>query len=257
MTASEKTRTVVGSGTGGLPVAGLRDFYDDPRVPLAGGGLDRTDQMLFLLDGIVRAAPRQLRILDVGCGDGAATSQAAARAPGHQVIGMDWSDQAMQQARRHGLTLIRGGLEAPGLPIADATVDVVVMSEVIEHLVDPDLAVSEALRVLRPGGHLLLSTPNLAAWFNRALLAVGVQPVFSEVSLRNVYGRPGNHVAGHLRLYTARALAQFLAGSGFTDVTLTGAGYHDVPRSLRPFDRMMRRWPSGAAILLAQARKHG
>jgi SAM-dependent methyltransferase len=237
-------------------MTGLRDFYDDPRLPLA-SGLDRTSRMLCLLDGVLRSAGRPLCILDVGCGDGAATSLAAARAPAHRVIGMDWSGLAIELARRRGLTLVRGDVGAASLPIADTSVDVVVMSELIEHPVDPDLGVSEALRVLRPGGHLLLSTPNLAAWFIRALLAVGVQPVFSEVSLRSVYGRPGSHVAGHLRLFIAGALAQFLAGSGFTDVTLTGACYHDMSRSLRPLDRMLRRWPGGASILLAQARKQG
>jgi SAM-dependent methyltransferase len=242
--------------TGQQAPATLRDFYDDPRVPMA-CGLDRTSRLLRLLDTAVEPADRPLWILDVGCGDGSATSLTAERARGHRVVGLDWSGSAIRMARRRGLTLVRGDLGAPGLPIAGASIDVVVMSELVEHLVDPDLGVSEALRVLRPGGHLLLSTPNLAAWFNRALLAFGVQPVFSEVSLRAVYGRPGAHVAGHLRLFTARALKRFLAGSGFTDVRLAGAGYHDVPRPLRPLDRLLRGWPGGASILLAWARKPG
>ena len=102
--------------------------------------------------------------------------------------------------------MVRAGVAAPGLPVADGAADVVIMSELIEHLVDPDGAVAEARRVLRPGGSLLLSTPNLAAWYNRGLLAAGIQPVFSEVSLRGVFGRPGRVVAGHLRLFTRRAL---------------------------------------------------
>ena len=90
-----------------------------------------------------------------------------------------------------------------------------IMSELIEHLVDTDAAVEEARRVLRPGGILLLSTPNLAAWFNRGLLGLGIQPVFSEVSLRGIYGRPGHEVVGHLRLFTRRALVEFLTARGF------------------------------------------
>ena len=109
--------------------------------------------------------------------------------------------------------------------------------------------------MLRPGGSLLLSTPNLAAWYNRGLLAFGVQPIFSEVSLRGVYGRPGSVVAGHLRLFTRRALTEFLAGSGFRCVTVTGARYHGVPRPLGPLDRAFCRWPSAASILLVHARK--
>ena len=58
---------------------------------------------------------------------------------------------------------------------------------------------------------MLLSTPNLAAWYNRVLLALGVQPVFTEVSLRGIFGRPGSVVAGHLRIFTRSALAQLLS----------------------------------------------
>jgi SAM-dependent methyltransferase len=129
------------------------------------------------------------------------------------------------------------------------------MSELIEHLVDTDAALDEAFRVLKPGGSLLLSTPNLAAWYNRGLVALGVQPVFSEVSLYGVYGRPGSVVAGHLHLFTRRALVGLLAARGFSAITVRGARYHDVPRPLRPIDRALCSWPAAASILLARARK--
>jgi 2-polyprenyl-3-methyl-5-hydroxy-6-metoxy-1,4-benzoquinol methylase len=129
------------------------------------------------------------------------------------------------------------------------------MSELIEHLVDTDTAVDEVRRVLRPGGVLLLSTPNLAAWFNRALVGLGIQPVFSEVSLRGIYGRPGHQVVGHLRLFTRRALVEFLTARRFACERVLGAPYHDVPRLLRPLDRSVCRWPSVASILLVQARR--
>ena len=129
------------------------------------------------------------------------------------------------------------------------------MSEVIEHLVDPDSVLEEVRRVLRPGGTLLLSTPNLAAWYNRGLLALGVQPVFTEVSLRGVFGRPGSQVAGHLRVFTRRALVGLLAARGFGAIRVSGACYHDVPRPLRPLDQAFCAWPAAASILLAQAAK--
>ncbi len=145
-------------------------------------------------------------IVDIGCGDGLATKVAAQLNPGHQFVGVDWSADALRQARARGLALIRAGVEGSGLPLVSASADVVIMSELIEHLVDTDSALDEACRILKPGGSLLLSTPNLAAWYNRGLLALGVQPVFSEVSLRGVFGRPGSQVAGHLHMFTRRAL---------------------------------------------------
>lgn len=231
----------------------LRDFYDDPAVP-ASSGPDRARRQAEMLTRVLAELPSPARILDVGCGDGFATSVAAQRNPGHRFAGLDWSARSLAQARERGVSVLRAGLDSR-LPIRSASVDVVIMSEVIEHLVDTDSAIEEVHRVLKPGGSLLLSTPNLAAWYNRVLLAFGLQPVFSEVSLRSVYGRPGRQVAGHLHMFTRRALAEFLAANGLTCVRVEGARYHDVPAALRPLDRLFCRWPSAASILLVQARK--
>ena len=130
-----------------------------------------------------------------------------------------------------------------------------IMSELIEHLVDTDSALDEAFRVLKPGGSLLLSTPNLAAWYNRGLLALGVQPVFSEVSLRGVYGRPGSQVAGHLHMFTRAGAGRVAGRARLRSIRVRGARYHDVPRPLRPLDRAFCAWPSAASILLVHARK--
>ena len=139
----------------------------------------------------------------------------------------------MKQAHARGLPVARASADDGGLPFASSSVDVVIMSEFIEHLVDPDNALDEAWRVLMPGGTLLLSTPNLAAWYNRVLLAVGVQPLFTEVSLRGIYGRPGTEVVGHLRLFTRRALLSLLKAMGFVDIKIEGAPYHDVPGAVQ------------------------
>lgn len=232
----------------------LRDFYEDPAVP-ASSGPDRAYRQADMLADVLAGVQRPATILDVGCGDGFATGVAARRNPGHHFAGLDWSALSLTAARQRGIAVLRAGLDAPRLPIRPGSVDVVVMSEVIEHLVDTDSAIEAAHRVLAPGGSLLLSTPNLAAWYNRGLLAAGVQPVFSEVSLRSVFGRPGSQVAGHLHMFTRRALVEFLAAYGFSCVKVAGARYHDVPTVLRPLDRLFCHWPSAASILLVHARK--
>jgi SAM-dependent methyltransferase len=171
------------------------------------------------------------------------------------IFGLDWSCAALDRARGRGVRVVRAAIDGAGLPLASRSVDVVIMSELIEHLVDTDAALGEAARVLVPGGSLLLSTPNLAAWFNRVLLAFGVQPLFTEVSLRGIYGRPGHEVVGHLRIFTRRALEQLLAAAGFVEIKVGGAPYHDVPWPLRPLDRLACRAPSLSSILLASARR--
>jgi ubiquinone/menaquinone biosynthesis C-methylase UbiE len=270
--------------TAPAPGSPLQAFYENPDVPLS-SGLDRARRQARMLAEVLRGCAGPAVILDVGCGDGSALAAAAkhnaehhaehnakhnakhhaelnaehhaehhaGNHPAHRFTGLDWSANALRQARGRGLTVARASVTR--LPVADGAADVVIMSELIEHLVDPDGAVAEVRRVLRPGGSLLLSTPNLAAWYNRGLLAVGIQPVFSEVSLRGVFGRPGHVVAGHLRLFTRRALTGFLTASGFRCVTVTGARYHDVPRPLGPLDRAFCRWPSAASVLLVHAKK--
>lgn len=261
-------------GTAEAP-ASLREFYENPAVPVASGDARSRRQARMLADalGPFRTGEAPAVVVDVGCGDGSAAAVAAGvldgRRPGGQrIVAVDWSHDALRRARVRTreaapgtpVFVVRGGLpdgaaQPAGLPLADASADAVLFSEVVEHLVDPDAALDELRRVLRPGGHLLLSTPNLAAWYNRALLLAGVQPVFSEVSLRGIHGRPGSQVVGHLRLYTARALRGFLSASGFTVEKVAGAPYHDVPRPLRPFDRALCRAPSLASILLVHARR--
>jgi SAM-dependent methyltransferase len=238
------------ASTGG----GLRDFYENPAVPLSSGP-DRAHRQARMLARTLRAVPAPAVIVDIGSGDGLATSIAARACPGHRFVGVDWSADAVRQARARGLTQVRASVDGIGLPIASGSADVVIMSEMIEHLVDTDTALEQAWRVLRPGGSLLLSTPNLAAWYNRGLLALGVQPVFSEVSLRGVFGRPGSQVAGHLHMFTKRALTGLLAARGFGSIRVEGARYHDVPRPLRPLDRAFCGWPAAASILLVHARR--
>jgi SAM-dependent methyltransferase len=241
-----------------MTVRSLQRLYEDPSTPLALGA-EPARYQAELLAQIASESVRRLRAIDVGCGDGATVAMAidACRARGTQmrIVGIDWSATALAFARQRGIVVVRASVDSPGLPLASASADLVIMSELIEHVVDTDALLEEARRVLVPGGRLVLSTPNLAAWFNRALLALGVQPVFTEVSLRGIYGRPGHEVAGHLRIFTRRALAELLRANGFADIRITGAPYQDVPRPFRSLDRLLCRTPSLSSILLASARR--
>jgi SAM-dependent methyltransferase len=236
----------------------LQRLYEDPATPLA-LGVEPAQFQAEIVAGIASQEDRRLRVVDIGCGDGmtaiAAQNACNKRGAPISIVGFDWSSAALAQASQRGIVVVRGSAADPGLPLASASVDVVILSEVIEHLVDTDSVLEEASRVLVPNGRLVLSTPNLAAWYNRGLLAFGVQPVFTEVSLKGIYGRPGHEVVGHLRLFTRRALVQLVAANGFSDISVTGAPYHDVPRGFRSIDRLLCRTPSLSSILLVSARK--
>ena len=236
------------------PHRSLRDVFDEPGFAWAARPGHVRARVELLRAALGRSA-RPPGLLDLGCGSGENTVGVAQGLGASRVVGLDWSAGALARARAAGLPVVQAAVDGAELPFPPGTFDVVVLSEVIEHLVDTDHAVEEAWRVLRAGGVLLVTTPNLASWFNRILLAVGYQPAFSEVSARKVFGRPGTDVVGHLRLFTRRALVAFLQDFGFVDLRVAGHPFHGMPGPLRPLDRLLARWPDVAAALLVAARK--
>lgn len=105
-------------------------------------------------------APRcaGLDVLEAGCGEGYGADLIARAA--RRVIGLDYDDAAVAHVRASypRVEAIQGNLAA--LPLPDAAVDVVVNFQVIEHLWDQAQFIAECARVLRPGGLLMVSTPN-------------------------------------------------------------------------------------------------
>jgi ubiquinone biosynthesis O-methyltransferase len=117
---------------------------------------------------------RGRRVLDAGCGTGRATAALAGR--GADVVAIDLGERLVARTRRRcACRPLVGSVMV--LPFPDATFDVVLSTEVIEHVPDPALAVKEFARVLKPGGHLVLSTPN-RLWQGpvRLASAIGLRP---------------------------------------------------------------------------------
>jgi len=211
-------------------------------------------------------APDGGRLLDVGCGSGlllAALDRAAGlSARGWRLHGVDFSEHALAEAAALPYAFQRCNLEE-GVPLEDGAVDVACAGEVIEHVYSPDNLLRECRRVLRPGGHLLLTTPNLQAWYNRVLFAAGIQPLFYESStestaigagvLRRV--KRSEEPVGHIRLLNRTALADLLRSTGFTPLALRGAEFPALPRLALPVDRLFNRRPSLASILVVLARR--
>ena len=195
------------------------------------------------------------RLLDIGSGAGVGAKLLADTIGIDHVTCMDISVQALAETKAKGFSPLIASAEGIVLPFRDATFDVVVIDEVVEHLVDTDSIMSEIHRVLKPGGQLVLSTPNLASWFNRLAMLLGFQPAYSEVSFKKVYGRPGSGIVGHLRLFTKRALVEFIADAGFDNVVTRGVPFPELPAPVRPLDRLIARRPSLAGGLVVVADK--
>lgn len=129
---------------------------------------------LVMIDELIRPHLRAgSRLLEIGCGAGNLLLQATVA--GSLPIALDLSMQALTFVRSR-LEETQSGPDAPGgfactqaigesLPFPDNTFDCILLSEVIEHLDAPQISIREAVRVLCPGGRLLITTPNYRSFW--------------------------------------------------------------------------------------------
>ena len=181
-------------------------------------------------------------LLDVGCWDGEFSDRCAGRLGASRTLGVEVYDAPAAAAEGRGIEVSRVDLEASPLPYADASVDVVLCNQVLEHLKNIWLPMAEMHRVLKPGGHAILSVPNLASLHNRILLGLGRQPT----SIR-VFGP-------HVRGFTLHEFCGLVERGGAYEIERRrGAGFYPVPaRMSTPIARV---WPGASHTMVIVARK--
>jgi ubiquinone/menaquinone biosynthesis C-methylase UbiE len=152
----------------------------------------------------VRGLRRAERVLDLGGGDG----RLALELDAGELTVADPSRVALDRARRR-LPEARVELVAPDaqLPFADSEFDLVLCTDVLEHVRDVQLFLSEARRVLGPGGRLAVTTPAHGRLTGLDVLARGFEGRFDPLS-------------PHLRFLTRRSLRRLLDDLGFEVVSI-------------------------------------
>ncbi len=180
-----------------------RDYFWNEYLPAAGAPEGRIDFDFIdgrnrpMLDFARRHAPEGRRLLEVGTGAGLFLK--AAERAGWDVAGLELSAEAAAFAReRLGLNVREERAEA--MTFGPASFEVAVMSEVIEHLFDPRAVLDAVYRALRPGGVILVTTPNFSALSRHALGASW--SVLSPLE--------------HLYYFTEATLGRMLEASGFS-----------------------------------------
>lgn len=101
---------------------------------------------------------KKLRILEVGCGNGSNLS--VFRSLGHDSVGVEPDAMALTVARKEGHKVFHGTAEALPAEVSNDRFDVVVFMHVLEHCVDPFLAVKNAVGLLNSGGRFVAEVPN-------------------------------------------------------------------------------------------------
>ncbi len=148
-----------------------------------------------------RLAPRcaDREVLEAGCGEGYGADLIAGVA--RRVIALDYDEATVAHVRNRYPTVEVMQANLAELPLPDASMDVVVNFQVIEHLWDQAQFVAECARVLRPSGFLMVSTPN--------------RITFSP-------GRDTPINPFHTRELNADELTQLLLDAGFSQVSISG-----------------------------------
>jgi SAM-dependent methyltransferase len=198
------------------------------------------------------------RLLDAGCNSGYGTHHYARKASEVWGADPDEASIAVARARYPGVGFEHAPLE--GLPFADGFFDVVVLTDVLEHVTDEIAAMNEIHRVTRPGGTIIITTPHagLFGWFDPynygACLRARFRPLYAVLRRTGLARATGDAAARH-RHYSLGDLERILGasafGSGYAVTDCFRSGCFLFPLEINVYEALRRVLPERVAGTLA------
>lgn len=190
---------------------------------------------------------RKVKVLDVGCGETAGYRflQEKGLKIGVSLAGLEYhvvdNNPAIEPLLKGtGIIFHLSDIMNMEQVFEKESFDVIVASEIIEHVVETDKFINILGNLLKGDGYIYLTTPNLASWHGRLMLLFGFQPLATEVSsVRAEFGK-GNILSKyyhgdaiiHVRVFTLKALLDFLKYHGFIIEKVWGGGYRKIDNLL-------------------------
>lgn len=188
------------------------EYYEHKSDLYAVSVSEKTDPMSFEYDEALALLRRELkpgaRLLDVGCGAGGFLHRA--KAAGFSVAGLDFNSARAGALKAAGFEVFHGGLPDFARTAAPASFDAVTIFQVVEHLDAPRVWLESAKALLKPGGLLIVGTPNRDRTFDP----------FKDPSIADVDMPPH-----HLTRWNAAALSGLLSHAGFAVIECRALGY--------------------------------
>lgn len=198
----------------------------------------------FIFQQLAKKSGRDhFQILDVGCGDGSfyCFLKAEAVSRGNKsgkikYFGFDSDPSYQQRVEEIDGRFICGDALNLVDSIGGEKFDIVIASDIIEHIDDTDKFIDQLKAATKRNGYIYLTTPNLAAWHCRLMLLFGFQPLPTEVSSVNpafgkgVLGKKmySGGAIHHIRVFTYKALNEFLKYHKLEVIKAFGCGYRKV-----------------------------
>jgi hypothetical protein len=160
---------------------------------------------------------------DFGVGHGHDLRLVSRHFPEARLIGIDYKETQRQRLQQHGIELRVCDLEREAFPCDDASVDLFIANQVLEHVKELFWISHQIALKLRLGGHIIIGVPNIGALHNRLTFLWGMQP--SQMKSYSV----------HVRGFTAAEIPRFFSvcfPGGFHCVVWRGAQFYPFPRSM-------------------------
>lgn len=210
------------------------------------------------LEYAVREAMPEV-MLDVGCDVGTRSVRMSKCARAKMVVGAEIVESRAKSARNNGVAVVICDINT-GFPFQSGSIQLVISNQVIEHVLDVDVFLSESCRVLAKNGRIVFSTENLSSWHNICATILGWQPFsLTNVSVRRLgIGNPLAMLRGsilewrswmHVRVFSFRGLLELCEEYGLENIKAHGAGYFPFPAWVGRYD------PRHAVFLIIEAEK--
>jgi len=183
---------------------------------------------------------KRKKILDVGCGIG--TYLRAFKRFTGELYGIEIDEKRVEEAKKITPNIFVAPAES--LPFEDATLDVVFSHEVLEHVDNDQRVIKEAVRVLKPGGHLVIFVPNRLFPFETHGFYLGKRYIFGNIPFINYLPNfLRNKLAPHVRAYTVGDLKKLFAPLSVRFVVFTQIypGFDKISAKFPLFGDLLRR----------------
>lgn len=204
------------------------------------------EKISFFCSVMEKYKKNNLQILDIACNDGELTKKYTKYG---QVLGIDINKAAIAICKKNGLNCKVGDVSSLK-KLYKNHFDIVIAGDIIEHIFDTDLFLQDIYAVLKKGGILLLTTPNVASLGRRIMLLLGYNP-FIEYSTKLPYEEFN---VGHIRYYTKENLKSQLNFFKFNEVTIYGDKINITSSISLPFN-IAKMYPAISRNLMVIAKK--